>query len=117
MRDKHVELTSLPLRSSEPNSEKRIILLGTLQTGNTQTSVRVLLDSGSQLNIINHKLASSLPAKIDILSSPRLATTVDGTPLTTGPIDSVLFGQLGLGGFEETVPLHLAATASVDIIL
>ena len=100
-----------------PELEKRVILSATLRTANSSTAVRILLDSGSQLNIINSDFARSLSAPIQKLPVPRFATTVDGSPLSTGPIDSVLFGHLSFGSHEEKVALHLAATSSVDIIL
>jgi hypothetical protein len=80
-------------------------------------TVRVLLDSGSQLNIINSDLARRHSSSIRHLPVPRLATTVDGSPLSTGPIDSILIGRLTIGEYEDEVALHLAATSSVDIIL
>jgi transposase InsO family protein len=77
---------------------------------------RILLDTGSQINIISPDLASGLKG-LKSLPEPRLATTVDGTPIASGPINSYIEGTLKIGAHQETIALYLATTSSVDIIL
>ena len=100
-----------------PELEKRVIINGTITIGNKSTAARVLLDSGSQLNLLSPVLAQKLSAQPQPLTTPRLATTVDGSPITSGPINSYITGSLALGNHRETISLHLATTSSVDLIL